>query len=263
MFTLGRSIDFNYKTNKRIALLSLIVAAVGWMITKEVFSGLSIGMGTFLTWALSRELDPKYDYSAFLAAACSLLNIFYYENIQLLVIFWILLLMRLVNGITGKIRTTFDIFSILGFTTYLSLNNKNSIYLIIYILAMAFILKGSEKKLEIVLASVISLGVFIVESFFMNYLSFNSINNLNYISIVIIIVLFLSFIVFWFLSKEAVEDDLGNNVNRSTILSSQILYSTSVLFLLFFDSVSINNLVIYSSVVVGVTIYFIGNKVLD
>ena len=128
---------------------------------------------------------------------------------------------------------------------------------------MAFILKGSEKKLEIVLASVISLGVFIVESFFMNYLSFNSINNLNYISIVIIIVLFLSFIVFWFLSKEAVEDDLGNNVNRSTILSSQILYSTSVLFLLFFDSVSINNLVIYSSVVVGVTIYFIGNKVLD
>lgn len=263
MFTLGRVIDFNYKTNKIIALLSLVIAIVGWILTGEVFSGLYIGIGVFLTWALSRELDPKRDYSALLAAAFSLLNLFYYENIQLLVIFWILLLMRIVNGITGKERTTFDIFSVLGLTIYLSLNNKNSIYFIIFVLAMVFIIKVSEKKAELLIAIGISLGFFIVESFFMEYLSFNRINDLNFTNILVISILFMSFILFWFLSKDEVEDDLGNKVKRYSILASQALYSIAVLLLFFFSSMGMNNLVIYLSVVVGVTIYFVGSKVLN
>ena len=44
------------------------------------------------------------------------MNLFYYEDLQLIVIFWFLLLMRMVSGITGKGLTTFDIFSLLGFT---------------------------------------------------------------------------------------------------------------------------------------------------
>lgn len=263
MFTLGRTIDFNYRTNKVIAILSLIVAAIGWMITKEVFSGLSIGMGIFLTWALSRELDPKHDHSAFIAVIFSLLNLIYYENIQLLEIFWILLLMRIVNGITGKKRTTFDIFSVMGLTLYLSLNIKNSIYLIIFVLAMVFIVRTSEKKLEIVIASIISLAIFTVESFFMNYLSFISVNDLNIISIFVIAMLCISFILFWFLSKEEAEDDLGNRVDRLKILSSQILYSVVILLLLFFGSIGLNNLIIYLSVIIGVAIYFTGYKVLN
>ena len=136
MFSLGRNIDFHYKTNKIIAIVSVVVAAIGWILTGNVLSGLYIGFGSFLTWALSRELDPKHDYSAFLAVGFSLLNLFYYEDLQLIVIFWILLLMRMVSGITGKGLTTFDIFSLLGFTVYLSLNNKNSVYLLIFLLAV-------------------------------------------------------------------------------------------------------------------------------
>ena len=181
MFTLGRKIDFNYKTNKIIAILSILLAIIGWILSGEVFSGLYTGGGIFLTWALSRELDPKHDYSAFIAAGFSILNVFYFEDIQLLVIFWLLLLMRIVNGITGKELTCFDISSVLGLTIYISLNSKNSVYLLIFIIAMAFIIK--EKRIEALIASVISFLLFIAESYFMRYLSLSNIDFSDFISI--------------------------------------------------------------------------------
>ncbi len=263
MFNLGRMVDFNYKTNKIIAIVSIVVAAIGWILTGNVLSGLYIGLGAFLTWALSRELDPKHDYSAFLAVLFSLLNMFYYEDIQLLEIFWILLLMRITSGITGKGLTIFDIFSVLGFTIYLSLNNKNSVYLIVFILAMAFIIKVKEKKRETLIAGGIGLGFFIAESFFMRYLAFNNLDYLNSIGIFAIITLCVSFILFWFLAKDEIIDDLGNGVKRFRIGASQILYSVAVLLLFFLGNISMNNLVIYLSVIVGVMIFFIGFKGLN
>ncbi|MEG0267194.1 MAG: hypothetical protein RR439_01635 [Carnobacterium sp.] len=262
IFTLGRKIDFSYKTNKIIAVLSLLVVATGWVLTGKLLDGVYIGVGVFLTWALSRELDPKQEYSAFLAVAFSLLNLFYYENIQLLVIFWILLLMRIVNGMTGKELTIVDIFLVLGLTIYLSLNTENSIYLLVFILAMALIIKASEKKKAVVIASGISLGFFIGESFFMHYLSLNNRNVLNPISLVAIMIVCLSFIFFWFLPKDKVEDDRGNNAEIARIAAGQLLFSAAVILLFFFDDVSMNNLVIYLSVILGVTCYFVGFKFL-
>ncbi len=263
MFTLGRKIDFNYKTNMIILIISLLVAGIGWVLTGKVLSGISIGAGVFLTWALSRELDPKHDYSAFIAAGFSLLNLIYYESIQLLVIFWIILLMRIVNGITGKDLTTFDIFSVLGLTIYLSFNNKNSVFFLVFILAMGFLIKAREKNKEALIAIGISLGFFIVESFFMRYLSFISMNDLNITSMFTIAILSLSFILFWFLSKDKIQDDLGNTVKKIRILGSQILYSVAVILLFFTGGISFNNLIIYLSVIIGIAIYFIGFIVLN
>lgn len=262
MFNLGRNIDFAYKTNKIIVIVSIVVAALGWILTGNVWSGLYIGGGSFLTWALSREIDPKHDYSSFLAVGFSLLNLFYFENIQLLIIFWVLLLIRIASGITGKESTAFDIFSVLGLTIYISINYNNSIYLIIFVLAMAFIFKIRQKRNVIVLASLISLGFFIAESFFMSSLSFNYINYINSMSILTITILCLSFILFWFLSKDEIRDDRGNVVKGSRILASQSLYSAAVLLLFFFGGININNLIVYLSVIVGVTIYYIVFKVL-
>ncbi|WP_027109183.1 hypothetical protein [Lacticigenium naphthae] len=263
MFTLGRGIDFSYKTNQIIAVSAILVAATGWILTGNVLSGMYTGMGVFLTWALSRELDPTHDHSALLAAAVSLLNLLYYDTVQILVIVWLLLLMRIVNGITGKKRTTFDIVSVFGLTLYLSLNSENSIYLLIFLLAMVFNLKTGEKTRELLIASGISFGLFLVESIFMNYLSFNSINELNTVTGGVVGTVGLSFILFWFLSKDESKDDMGNRVNRFERLASQLLYSIAVLLLFLFGGVSVNNLVIYLSVIVGVTIYFIGFKILN
>lgn len=263
MFTLGRNMDFSYKTNQMIALSSVLTAAIGWMLTRNILSGVYIGFSVFLTWALARELDPKHQYSAFLAAACSLLNLLYYETIQLLVVGWILVLMRIVNGITGKELTTFDIFSVLGLTIYLSLTNGNSIYLMLFVLAMIFSIKAGAKTREAVIASAISIGVIAVDRFFINDLSFNRIDFSNTVTLFLIVVLVFSLIVFWFLSKDEAEDDKGNKVNRSKQLASQILYSATVLLLFFFGGASLNNLIIYLSALLGVTSYFIGAKILN
>ena len=104
------------------------------------------------------------------------------------------------------------------------------------------------------------MGMFIAESFFMRYLSFNSIDYLNFINMFAITILGISFVFFWFLSKDAIEDDIGNRVNGFRVLASQILYSTALLLLLFLGEISINNLVIYLAAIAGVMIYFIGSK---
>lgn len=262
MFTLGRSMDFSYKTNQMIVLSSVLAAAIGWLLTRNVLSGVYGGFGVFLTWALVRELDPNHEYSAFLAAALSLLNLLYYGNVQLLVVVWILLLMRVVNGITGRELTTFDIFSVLGLTIYLSFNNENSIYLMIFALAMVFSIKTGEKKREAWIASAISIGVVAVDRFFIKYLSFNGIDYSNAVTLFVIVALGLSLILFWFLSKGGTKDDKGNSVSRSKLSASQILYSVTVLLLFIFGGVSLNNLVIYLSAVSGATIYYIGGKIL-
>lgn len=260
MFTLGRKIDIHYLTNRIILILSILVAIIGWIITGDLLSGAYIGAGTFLTWALAREADPKHEYSAFLCAGTSLLNLFYYENIQLLVIFWILLTMRLVNGITGKELRFLDVFSVLGMTIYLSISNQNSIYLITFVLAMGFLVSFKEKPKLALIAGGIGLATFIVESFFINYLSFNNISNSELINMLVIAMVFISFIFWKFLSKDEIRDDLGNIINDFKILSSQITYSIIVLLIYFFGDISINNLIIYLSVIVGVIIYWLGYK---
>lgn len=262
MFTLGRSMDFSYKTNQMIVLASAVVAAIGWWLTGNVLSGVYIGFSVFLTWALVRELDPNHEYAAFLAAAFSLFNALYYQNIQLLVVVWVLLLMRIINGITGKELTTFDIFSVLGLTAYLAFDNGNSIYLMIFVLAMVFSLKTGEKMREAWIASAISIGIIIVDRFFMNKLSVGSIDYSNVVTLFVVSIVGLSLILFWFLSKAETKDDKGNSVNRSKLLASQILYSAAVLLLFFFGDVSLNNLVIYLSAASGALLYFSGNKIL-
>ena len=263
MFTLGRDMDIHYKTNQLITGLLLLTAALGWIVTGSVVSGLYIGGSVFLTWALSREIDPKHDYSAFLAAAFSLLNLFYYENVQLLVIFWLLLLLRMINGITGKRLTAFDVFSTLGLTLYLTYTSENSIYLLPFALAAAFVLRDGEKIKVISAAGGIASALFLAASLFMDYLSVEPVSYLEPVNLFLPATSGLSLMVFWFLSKEGAEDDRGHKVSRSRLLSSQVLYSLTVLLLFFFSDMGLNNLIMYASAVWGVTISFALSKAVN
>ena len=137
-------IDLKYKTNLIVVILAALVSIAGWIVTGGFISGLYIGGGTFLTWALAREIDPKHEYSALLAAAISLINIFHYESISILIIAWLLLTLRMVNGLCGKPVTIFDMLLVLGLTTYLSFNSENSIYLIVFLLALALVSRGES-----------------------------------------------------------------------------------------------------------------------
>lgn len=236
------------------------MAAIGWSVTGKVLSGAYIAGGTFLTWALAREIDPKHEYSAFLCVAFSLLNLFYYESIQLLVILWIILMIRMVNGITGKERTFLDVFLVLGMTIYLSISNQNSMYLLPFIVAMGFIISFKEKIKLALIAGGIAVGVFIAEIFFLKYPSFNRIDYSETINIFVVAVVFVSFIFWSFLSKEEIRDDVGSMAKRSKIFLSQTIYSLVVFLVYFFGKTSVNNLIIYLSVIVGVIIYWLGFK---
>lgn len=261
MFTLGREIDIHYPTNRWILIISAVVAIIGWIMTGEILAGAYIGGGTFLTWALTREVDPTHEYSAFLCVLLSLLNLFYYENIQLMVIFWLLLSMRLVSGMTGKELTFLDVFSVLGLTIFLTSNTQNSIYLLPFILAMGIIIAFKEKKRLALFAGGIALLTFITQRFGMNYVLFNSTPHSKTINVLTVVIVLLSFVFWIILSQVPVKDDLGNIINRLEILASQTIYSVIVLLLYFFGDMSINNLIIYLAVIVGVIIYYVGYNI--
>lgn len=257
MFTLGRKIDLRYKPNLIIVLASLLVAAVGWLMSGEFLSGIYLGGGFFLTWALSRELDPAHDYSAFIAAALSLSMLFNFETIHFFKALWLLLLMRAVNGITGKNLTLFDVLILLGFTVYLSLNHENSIYLLLFALAMVFIRQTGTKTKAPVIAGVLALILLIVQSAWMGGLSLNQIDYSNLFNLLMIVVPCLSLFVFWFLSHTKIEDDKGNNATQSKVFASQLLYNVAVLLLFFFSDMAFNEQVIYLSAIIGVVLHFI------
>lgn len=261
MFTLGRKIDINYPTNRIILISSIIIAAIGYFITGEIMSGLYIGGGTFLTWALAREVDPKHEYSAFLCAAISLVNLFYYEKIDLLVIFWMLLLLRLVSDISGKGITWLDILSVLGLSIYLSISNVNSIYLAPFISAMFSLIKFKEKPKQSLTILVIAVIIFLVESIFFQYFSTADIDFSNILNIFIIGGLFLFSISINFIKIKGVVNDKYNAIDEKKMRTSQMLYPNIILLLFLFSNIGLNNLVIYFSVMVGTTVYlFIDNK---
>lgn len=263
MFTLGRKIDMNYATNKIIVIITLLIAVLGFISSRNIFSSLSIAMGVFLSWALAREIDPRHEYSAFLAAAFSSLNLFYYKSISLLVVFWILIMIRTINGITGKELTAFDIFSLLGLSVYLSFNNRNGIYLVIFIILMSSLMVFNERAKISFLAAAVALGFFIVEIFFLKYLFFNRIDYLDRVNLITMALVLAFILLSKFISGEEILDDVGNRAKKFKIFSGQILFSTIVILLLLFGQVGLNNLIIYLSALAGVIIYFILYKTLN
>jgi len=86
----------------------------GVSIGRSALLGLGAGFSVFLAWALCRELDPDNDLSAFVAAGLSLLGLFILGHPSLSLLFWLLLLLRIVNRTTGLQATWLDSFALLG-----------------------------------------------------------------------------------------------------------------------------------------------------
>ncbi len=243
-----------------MVLFVLVSLAGGWLLTGDFSAGLYLGGGVFISWALSREIDPAHDYSAFIAAALSLFMFPNAETLNFLPLVWLLLLLRAINGITGKELTWFDSLSLFTFTVFLSFNNGNSIYLLLFALAMLFIRQTGEENKAVSLAFAVSSVLFILQSLFMNSLFLNGFGDLDTLDILVIVSAILSPIVFWFLAQTEAEDDKGNKAAPSKIFASQLLYSLSVLLLAFFSELTFANQIIYFSVLLGISFNLIGVK---
>lgn len=262
MFTLGRKIDLSYKTNLMIVLFSIGTLVFSWLWLGELSAGIFLGGSVFLAWALSRELNPAQPYSAFLTVVFSLVNLLFFETIHILIVLWLLLLLRLVNGITGKKLTRVDTLSLFGFTLFLSFNRESSLFLLVFILAMiAISLFADRQKLGFILALIAGI-LFFLQNIWMNPLSFLSFTQLSLLNGALITVASLSVFVFWFLSQIPAPDDSGGTASPSRVFAGQLLFSVAVLLMVFGNQLSVNDYFLYLAVFAGVTLYYLGSKVL-
>ena len=104
---LGRGIDLRNPTSLAINLI-IWTAAIGWTVaTADPWQGLRAGLDVFFAWALCRELDPDHSRSGFLAAALVLAGLALF-GASTGPVFWLLLVMRVVNRTTGLSATLVD-----------------------------------------------------------------------------------------------------------------------------------------------------------
>jgi len=114
--SLGRALNPAYPTNLAVILLTLVAGAVTAVITilnggaflDSFVSGGRIGLYLFLCWALTREIDPDHEESAFGSILFGLAGLAFVDQPALLVGFWMIGILRLVNRTTGQMATQLD-----------------------------------------------------------------------------------------------------------------------------------------------------------
>ncbi len=115
-FTLARSLDIHYLPNKIILILLPIVfiSTFAWFfvknttITQNIIYSLFQVILVFFCWALGREIDPDHDYAAFLGIPLLFLP-FAIAKGSILVLFWFIIGLRLLNQTTGKKTSSADV----------------------------------------------------------------------------------------------------------------------------------------------------------
>jgi len=139
---IGRPVDPNYPTNRAILIIMLVVLIGGavwqWLSGAAMLAGLlwgvQAGLGVFLAWAMCRELDPDHDLRAFPAAGLALIALFWGQP-DLMVLFWMLLVIRVVNRTPGIPATWLDSLLIAGLSGWLVWQRGNALYGIVATLA--------------------------------------------------------------------------------------------------------------------------------
>ncbi|MFC2161904.1 hypothetical protein ACFLRX_09665, partial [Acidobacteriota bacterium] len=129
ILSIGRPVDLSYPTNRAIALLVLGVVVVTLffkLFSHESFFrsgkwGLEVGFSVFLAWALCRELDPDNDFSAFLGAGVTLIGVYIWGLPSFLALFWILVILRILNrsgGLPAKVADSLVVLILGGVLVY-------------------------------------------------------------------------------------------------------------------------------------------------
>ncbi|UFP96238.1 hypothetical protein [Gloeobacter morelensis] len=125
---IGRPVDLSYPTNRAIALLAAVTTFGGsvfqlfmgapWL--QSGLWGLTAGIAVFLAWAIARELDPDKDLAAFVAAGLAMVGVALWGLPNLAVLFWLLLVVRVVNRSTGLSVQWSDSLAVLALGSWLA-----------------------------------------------------------------------------------------------------------------------------------------------
>ena len=200
---LGRPIDLSYLTNRLIVFVSLTVFAIYFaylLLTavpaaEALSTAFGAGIALFLCWAIGRELEPAYEWSAFFALPLVLAAAFYFGSPDLLSLFFIPLFMRFLNRSPGLRATIIDavMLVLLGIALY-----NNGVYtglpLLLVVFAVDYILEPVTRKLFIFIlpaCTALALSVY----YFNDYLSYSISISLPPGLFILLLVIFLFYVI--------------------------------------------------------------------
>lgn len=119
-FTLGRSINWKYPSNQFITILTVLYSGLNvvYLIFTQVKGSVALwysflaGMTVFLSWALTREIDPDHPLSANLASIFTAIvfPLPFLRIPSLMLLFAFLMTLRVINNTVGGKRTLLDAF---------------------------------------------------------------------------------------------------------------------------------------------------------
>lgn len=255
MFTLGRDIDIHYPTNRLILILAALSGLIGVFFFNDWLTGVKIAGAIFMSWAMSRETDPKREYGAFVSVAISFILIFFTDVFQIafLELLFVMLILRIINTTSGEQPTLLDAGIIFILVAYLSYTGETAVYLAIYFIGLSLspIFKENQSFRRITSIFAISSGVYLIYLLINQDTFTNSlIGPLFLLSKVLLYALFIIRD-----RKKKIYDDAGNLVDSNKILKAQFFLLGVISVVQFLTNPAIGNIIIYYSSTIGVALY--------
>ena len=269
-----RPVDWNYPTNRLIILFTLGVLVLGTLY-QLVLGGLgflsalgwgtSTGLAVFICWALTRELDPDDEYAAFAAAALYLVGLLIWgAQSKLLIMFWLIEAVRILNRSVGLPVKILDGVLLLGLTGWLLWQGYLEVGLLT---AAAFFVDdrlSAENRQELVFG-----GVSLVLTVVVFLLRPQSLAvNLSGVPGIVLAVMAVSVILYiWLILKSSkpssVCDVGGSRLNGVCVQAGQILaLTTAVLFFLRYGSAGIGYVLPLWAGLLGSGLYRLADNIL-
>lgn len=256
MFTLGRKVSLTYRTNQIILSVSLISGVIWYIVTTDIAQSTVLAGSLFLSWASVREIDCRREYAAFVAVGLYiLLQLFFPFHISLGLIFLMILLMRAINQITGKPLTVIDLLSVIGLAGYLTFTTDRSVYLMLVILMLLvnhLLNRNGLRNVYLVLivtAMTVAISLLTPVDLTINRLSIEPLTLFYYVSLLVYFIYVLID-----KDKESVTD-LGEPASFTRLLYAQLFYGLAQGVLIIFGDISISNMLVFISSMLGVVIY--------
>ena len=263
--SIARPLDLKDKTNLIILILTIFTGVAGTFIKMpegltllpSFLWGLSAAFMIFISWAISRELDPDYPYSAFVAVGLMGLAVIFVQKLSpdFLLLLFLLLLFRLINRSVGPPARVSDSLLILGLGIWLSLDIS---WIIAFIMAIAFWTDSSLPEplnrqkifggISILAGSVILLvqpDQFIKGLYLQNYLIYDILIAASFIPVI------------WLTREVKSMKDLDETpLHSSRVRAAQILALLAFLVLIFWEGYSfLLEIMPMAAAFVGITLY--------
>lgn len=256
-FTLGRTIDVNYPTNRWLIITIIAVILGAWPYTGSILLGMTVGLGFFLCWALAREIDPAHDLSAFVAGGFYLLSIPVFDGLQLAFLFYVLLLLRFISGICGRGPTLADQAALFALTVYLLVSRESGIYGLFLALALLLALPKAQDKPVLQGLGKIAVVVSLVASAFWPWQAGLMWEYALLPGILALSVLMLVSAIFnrALAVDQGMQDDRGRPLPPYRVRRAHAFYSAVVLAVLLLETFTLATYVLLASVLLGTGVY--------